>query len=229
MATITAVKKYRSVDLTEAEARINGDLSEFNIHVSADKKQQYRHNIQEKYIDDLVTQLENRFPDSLELEAFSLLDPSKLPEKATEVTEYGNDKVAVLGAKYAVSDSADFKLDDLKSEWETFKHLLADSFKEMSMQAVLKELAVPESTLATMYPCLSKLASIALVLPISTAECERSFSAMKRVKTELRNRIVTKTLDHLLRISISGPDLKDFDFDTAVDEWGAMRNRRIQT
>ena len=74
-----------------------------------------------------------------------------------------------------------------------------------------------------------KLASIALVLPISTAKCERSFSAMKQVKTELRNRIVTKTLDHLLRISISGPDLKDFDFDTAVDEWGAIPHRRIQT
>ena len=96
------------------------------------------------------------------------------------------------------------------------------------MQGVLKTLASGPA-LAAMYPCLSKLACIALILPISTAECERSFSAMKRVKTELRNRLITTTLDHLLRISISGPDLKDYDFDRAVDEWGAMRNRRIQT
>ena len=79
-----------------------------------------------------------------------------------------------------------------------------------------------------MYPCLSKLACVALILPISTAECERSFSAMKRVKTELCNRLITTTLDHLLCISMSGPDLKDYDFDRAVDEWGAMQNRIIQ-
>ena len=96
------------------------------------------------------------------------------------------------------------------------------------MQGVLKTLASGPA-LAAMYPCLSKLACIALILPISTAECERSFSAMKRVKTELHNRLITTTLDHLLRISISGPDLKDYDFDRAVDEWDAMRNRRIQT
>ena len=41
---------------------------------------------------------------------------------------------------------------------------------------------------------------------------------MKQVKTD---RLIT-TLDHLLHISISGPDLKDYDFDRAVDEWGAM-------
>ena len=52
---------------------------------------------------------------------------------------------------------------------------------------------------------------------------------MKRVKTELCNQLITTTLDHLLRISIAGPDLKDYDFDRAVDEWGAMQNRKIQT
>ena len=90
-------------------------------------------------------------------------------------------------------------------------------------------MATPESAVAAIYPCLSKLACIALVLPISTAECERCFSAMKRVKTELRNRLVTTTLDHLLRISICGLELKEYDFNRAVDEWEAMRNRRIQT
>ena len=51
---------------------------------------------------------------------------------------------------------------------------------------------------------------------------------MKRVKTDLRNRLITTTLDHLLRITICGPELKEYDFNRATDEWGAMRNRRIQ-
>ena len=47
------------------------------------------------------------------------------------------------------------------------------------MQGILAS----ESALAIINPCLSKVACIALILPISTAECEGSFSAMKRVKT----------------------------------------------
>ena len=227
-ATIEAIKGYRSADLKEAESKINSDLSEFSIRVSSTQKDEFRRNIQEKYIDDLITQLENRFPDSVEVEAFSIFDPSKIPSSSTELGTYGNEKLAVMGEKYASGDDADFQIEDLRSEWESFRHLLSGSYRGESMQGVLKTLASGPA-LAAMYPCLSKLACIALILPISTAECERSFSAMKRVKTELHNRLITTTLDHLLRISISGPDLKDYDFDRAVDEWGAMRNRRIQT
>ena len=225
-STIEAIKGYRSAEFKDAETRISSDLSDFNIHFSATQKDDFRHNIQETYIDDLVAQLENRFPDSLEVEAFSILDPSKLP---TDLTYYGNDKIALIGGKYCVGDDSDFTMEDLSSEWESFKHLLSDKYRQESMQFVLKQLATSGCTVAAMYPCLSQLASIALVLPISTAECERCFSAMKRVKTELRNRLTTSSLDQLLRISICGPDLKDYDFDQAVDEWGAMRNRRIQT
>ena len=38
------------------------------------------------------------------------------------------------------------------------------------------------------FPQLSRLASIALIIPVSTAECERCFSSMNRIKTDLRNR-----------------------------------------
>ena len=216
-------------DLNDAATRISGDLSEFNINVSPTVKDNFCSNIQKQYITDLVSQLENRFPDSVEVEAFSIFDPSKLPESLTDLTSYGNAKLALLGEKYADGDDADFQVEDLISEWESFKHLLSDNYKQKSMQGVLEELATSESTVAAMYPCLSKLACIPLVLPISTAECERCFSAMKRVKTELRNRMVTTTLDHLLRISLCGPNLQEFNFNQAVDEWGAMRNRRIHT
>ena len=53
-----------------------------------------------------------------------------------------------------------------------------------------------------MYPQLAKLASIAALVPVSTAECERSFSTMNRVKTALRNRMKTSTFDSLMRIKV---------------------------
>ena len=72
-----------------------------------------------------------------------------------------------------------------------------------------------------------KLAVIALVIPMSSADCERGFSALKRIKTRLRNRLSNRILNNLLMISIEGPELKDFDFEKAADVWGAQRNRRI--
>ena len=80
----------------------------------------------------------------------------------------------------------------------------------------------------TLYPALSKLFSIALVLPVSTADCERGFSTMKRIKTVPRNRLSTATLDHLISISAEGPALDEFDFDQAVVKWGAKRNQRCK-
>ena len=49
---------------------------------------------------------------------------------------------------------------------------------------------------------------------------------MKRVKIPLRNRLKTNTLDNLLRISIEGPVLGEFDFNAAVDTWSATRESK---
>ena len=53
--------------------------------------------------------------------------------------------------------------------------------------------------------------------------------AQSKTKTTLRNRLKTSTLDNLLRISIEGPELEDFDFDTAVNSWSGIGKRRIAT
>ena len=45
------------------------------------------------------------------------------------------------------------------------------------------------------------------MLPIATADCDRGFSAMNRIKTVTRNRLKTNTLEQLMFISIKGPYL----------------------
>ena len=73
------------------------------------QKEEFRRNIQEKYINDFE---ENCFSDSVEVEAFSIFDPSKLPASCTDISSYGNDNLALLEEK-CVSDDADFQVDDL--------------------------------------------------------------------------------------------------------------------
>nr|XP_023853130.1 zinc finger protein 862-like [Salvelinus alpinus] len=55
-----------------------------------------------------------------------------------------------------------------------------------------------------LYPCLSQLA-IALTLPVSYVNCERDFSAVKRVKTDLRSRLQGEHLAASMRLSINCP------------------------
>ena len=50
---------------------------------------------------------------------------------------------------------------------------------------------------------------------------------MKRIKTPIRNRLKTTTLDHLIRIAMTGPPLSDWDAVPALRKWEAMRKRKI--
>ena len=100
--------------------------------------------------------------------------------------------------------------EEFRSEWEGFKRLMDVTYSHFSMRQMLRHLCT-NSSLMDMFPNLSKLATIAALVPVSTAECERSFSAMNRIKTELRNRLKTTTLSCLMRISIEGPSVSDFD------------------
>lgn len=56
--------------------------------------------------------------------------------------------------------------------------------------------------LQTAFPTLVKLLRIALTLAVSTAQCERSFSALKRIKTYLRTTMSEQRLSDMFLLSI---------------------------
>ena len=64
----------------------------------------------------------------------------------------------------------------------------------------LRELA----PLKVAFPCLIKVVHIALTLAISSATCERSFSALKRIKTYRRSTMTEPRLNDLAILSIEG-------------------------
>ena len=82
-------------------------------------------------------------------------------------------------------------------------------------------------TLSCQYPNIKVLYNRMVVIPAHTADCERAFSALKRVKTRLRSTLTAKNLNHLLMVRIEGPDISQFNFDQAVERWGGLRNRKI--
>ena len=71
------------------------------------------------------------------------------------------------------------------------------------------------------------LLTIAMVLPVSTATVEHSFSDMKQIKDQLHNRLLPASMFKLMIIAIEGPPLHEVDFDAVLALWKAMKPRRL--
>ncbi|XP_070538059.1 zinc finger protein 862-like [Ptychodera flava] len=110
------------------------------------------------------------------------------------------------------------------SEFNFLKSSMETTYKGLSYREMLETVI---TKFADITPSLHRLASIALTLPLSTADCERGFSAIGRIKTKLRNRLSEKILQCLTFISVEGPDLNHFDFSAAADIWASKKTRRI--
>ena len=70
------------------------------------------------------------------------------------------------------------------------------------------------------FPCLMQLWQIILVIPASTAVCERGFSKLSRIKNDDRSRLSLETLDMLMFLSLSAPHaLNEVDWNGIYDVW----------
>lgn len=79
------------------------------------------------------------------------------------------------------------------------------------------------------------LYQILVTLPIGSNECERSFSALQRIKTKLRNSLSSTALETAVKFSIIKPQVTDDDLDDIVKHFcmypgrAKARNIRIFT
>ena len=86
---------------------------------------------------------------------------------------------------------------------------------------------VTTTHLSELYPSLASIAPVGLVVPASTADHERGFSTVGRIKTVAHNRLSFEILQSLIFISVEGPSLSEFDFGAACDKWASASNRRV--
>ena len=78
------------------------------------------------------------------------------------------------------------------------------------------------------FPALVKLLQIALTVVVSTAECERSFSCLKRIKSFLRSTMTEQRLVDLALLSIEKELSQKLSLDEVVNKFAAQdKNRKI--
>ena len=191
----------------------------------------FQKSIKAPYLDKLVSNIEARFDDKSIMASFDIFNPAKLPhlsdppsiEELEHFADYGNNSVKTL-----VDQFQDIVADcfECLEEWSSFRQFLKENCNEMKHRDIVSRLCC-DSTWAAIYPNITTFAKICRVVPIHTADVERTFSQLKLIKTSRRNRMNEKTLDSLLRIATEGPPVKDFQVTEAVKLWASKKNRRL--
>ncbi|KAK0142299.1 Zinc finger protein 862 [Merluccius polli] len=104
------------------------------------------------------------------------------------------------------------------------KMLISRMFKDKNYLS-LWELMMTKEPYCLEYKNILHFVHIMLVLPVSSAVCERGFSSQKRIKPDVRASLHTDTVEDLIWISVEGPSLEDFDARESVANWFTQGQR----
>ena len=75
---------------------------------------------------------------------------------------------------------------------------------------------------------IDRLIRLVLTLPVSTATTERAFSAMKLLKTRLRNKMKDDFLRDCMLVYIEREIAMEFMTDSIIDDLYAKKNRKVR-
>ena len=184
----------------------------------------------------IINAIKNRFPEYELYSAFSIFDPKELPDDDTELVLYGNQEIEILGNFYGkiklVNENEFSEIIDkekLNQEWNSVKPYLQyykNNNQEMDFIQLWQHILNTDDDFSFNYPTIVILVKIALLIPLSNAHVERIFSQMKLIKNNLRNKMHLNTLDDHLMILLNGPEIEDFDFLKAYEDWESKKTRR---
>ena len=173
------------------------------------------------YIQTIINNIINRFPQPKVVTLMGYLDPRNV-DKATPVV---------------VMELADLFLLDKAKFWQEYLLYkpLAQSIQisedQTAIEKIVEVVLDPGNgeTMAECFPLISDMLSRLSVLPVSSAQAERLFSAMNRIKTAQRNRLKPVTLNHLIRVSTEGPPFTEWDPIPAMKVWESKGPHKIST
>ena len=133
-----------------------------------------------------------------------------LPQTAEEAmeTRYGEKEVQDLGKRYEIGDTLFVLSEELMVEWSDLRTYMILNSSSKTNADMLQVLSDCMSILSTLYPNFNKLAQVCSLLPLSTVDCERAFSTMRRIKSRLRSQVNNSTLNNCMRISMDRPPLE---------------------
>lgn len=183
----------------------------------------FKYDIFTAAIDFQLQELNARFCDkTVEL---LMLSSALSPKEAFK--SFKVDDICKLVEKYYPKDFTDQEKIHLRIQ---LQHYELDVLKHFDFQEIstLCELCrvLSSSGKSTIYHLVDRVIRLVLTLPISTATTERAFSAMKLVKTRLRNKMEDDFLADTLEVYIEKDIAKTFTTEEIMEEFYQIKNRR---
>jgi len=198
-----------------------GEHFEFDSHIVSDNIKQRKRfqSLMEDFLTSVIANIQDRLGDMENISIFNILLPSCLPNTSTEMETYGKAEILEISKLLQLNSS------DLLCEWGLFKRMMHKKFRGMSLKELLDFMFVNEMNME--YPLMCSLVEYAVTIPLHTADCERGFSALNLIKTDIQNRISLANVNNILMIKIEGPERRNFNFGEAFKKWASLKERRI--
>jgi hypothetical protein len=138
------------------------------------------------------------------------------------------DDICKLVDNYYPQDFEDHEKTRLKRQLQHFENdvIRLPEFKSLLTISDMAQWMVKTRRSVT-YQLVYRLVVLVLTLPVSTATAERAFSAMKIVKTTLRNKMEDDFLTDSLIMYIEKEIAEKFSIDSIIDDFRDMQERRV--
>lgn len=151
-------------------------------------------NICQKFVDNIKTETNKRFPeeDMSKLKALDkVLNPQHLPVPVQDIIAYGEQHLEDLLQAFPQVDA-----ERAKGDYRQFKFFLNNN-RDCNLQAISIKLV---KSYHEQFPDFATLASISLVIPLTSVPCERAFSLQNAIMNNTRNRMSLQHLNNKMLI-----------------------------
>lgn len=198
-------------------------LTHFSIESTQLDKEKFK-KVQKQLVQSVLDRFDQRFQiDDVLVHLSRMFNVRNLPRLPDEV----KDSIKAVHERF--KSVLDCDLLTLQMHYGTFLTFAAmERHKDANLtpSALLK--AWLQGPFASLVTSITRLILLLLAIPVSSAEAERVFSAMKRIKTDKRVSMGETMLDDLLFISLNAPPADQFNYKLAVLSWYGQRKRRMQ-
>ena len=148
-----------------------------------------------------------------------ILNVDAWPSDPKDLVEFGREEIQHLVEWFRpLLQKTGCNIEAVQDQWVLMKMLVKSQFQKLDYvnlwQTFLTKVPYKDN-----FKDILKLVEILLVLPITTAQCERTVSAPNRIKNSVRSSLSASMLEDLIRISSQGPPAVKFDLTASTDRW----------
>ncbi|XP_056017385.1 52 kDa repressor of the inhibitor of the protein kinase-like [Ostrea edulis] len=178
-------------------------------------EEHFRINLFIPFIDHVISHLNSRFPEEVKPVLFGFYLMPRFLQKLND------DIVEIIMEEYR--NDIPFP-DDFQQELHRWRNFVQRSQipESYSVEAVL-------SFTSDYYPNIRRIMQLLLCIPVGSCCCERSFSALRRLKTWIRSTMTESRLCGLSMLQIHrSDDVGDIDKSAVLKRWDASGHRKIE-